>query len=130
MMVIDETCEVIPNEDTICNVIKDKQSLPEHYTWLVKTVLSQLNAMLYTKMVKTGKVKPSDIFSATDEAYALVNVEGNLKQWIIEAELMAVGTIDAKRSSLLKSDCTIGGSKADGWTEEGINRFNELVWPR
>jgi hypothetical protein len=40
---------------------------------------------------------------------------------------MVAGTIDAKRSSLPKSDYTNSGSKADGWTEEGINRFNELV---
>jgi hypothetical protein len=77
-------------------------------------------------MVKTGKVKPSDIISATDEAYALVNVEGNLNWWIREAELMVAGTIDAERSSLPKSDYMNGGSKAYGWTEEGINRFNEL----
>jgi hypothetical protein len=36
--------------------------------------------MLFTKMVKRGMVKPSDIISATDEAYVLVNVEGNLKR--------------------------------------------------
>jgi hypothetical protein len=39
---VDETHEVVPNEAMIRNVIKDKQSLPEQYTWFIKTVLSQL----------------------------------------------------------------------------------------
>jgi hypothetical protein len=30
--------------------------------------------------VETGQVQLSDVISTTDEAYALVNVEGNLKQ--------------------------------------------------
>ena len=77
------------------------------------------------------EVKPSDLISTTDEAYALVNVEGNLKRWTKEAEVMAAArgrTLDAdKRNSLPKSEYTNGGSKLEGWNEEGINRFNELV---
>jgi hypothetical protein len=81
--------------------------------------------------VETGQVQLSDVISTTDEAYALVNVEGNLKRWTKEAEVMAVArgrSLDAdKRLSLPKSEYTNGGSKSDGWNEEGINRFNELV---
>jgi hypothetical protein len=69
MMVTEETREVIPNKAMICNVIKDKQSPLEQYTWFVKTVLTRLDAMSYTKMVKIGKIKPSDIISATDEKF-------------------------------------------------------------
>ena len=127
----DETREVVPNEATIRNVIKDKRSLPEQYTWFVKTVLSQLYRTRYARVVETGQVKPSDLISTTDEAYALVNVEGNLKRWTKEAEVMAAArgrTLDAdERNSLPKSEYTNGGSKSEGWNEEGINRFNELV---
>ena len=61
----------------------------------------------------------------------LVNVEGNLKWWTKEAEVMAAArgrSLDAdERLSLPKLEYTNGGSKSDGWNEEGINRFNELV---
>jgi hypothetical protein len=81
--------------------------------------------------VETGQVKLSDVISTTDEAYALVNMEGNLKRWTKEAEVMAAArgrSLDANKwLSLPKSECTNGGSKLDGWNEEGINRFNELV---
>ena len=37
-------------------------------------------------------------------------------------------SLDANKwLSLPKSEYTNGGSKSDGWNEEGINRFNELV---
>jgi hypothetical protein len=61
----------------------------------------------------------------------LVNVEGNLKRWTKEAEVMAAArgrSLDAdEQLSLPKLEYTNGGSKSDGWNEEGINRFNELV---
>jgi hypothetical protein len=61
----------------------------------------------------------------------LVNVEGNLKRWTKEAEVMAVArgrTLDANKwNSLPKLEYTNSGSKLEGWNEEGINRFNELV---
>jgi hypothetical protein len=61
----------------------------------------------------------------------LVNVEGNLKRWTKEAEMMAAArgrTLNAdKRNSLPKPEYTNGGSKSEGWNEQGINRFNELV---
>ena len=127
----DETQEVVPNEDTIRTVIKDKRRSPEEYTWFVKTVLSHLYRTRYARVVETGQVRPSDLISTTDEAYALVNVEGNLKRWTKEAEMMAAArgrTLDAdERNSLPKSEYTNGGSKSEGWNEEGINRFNELV---
>jgi hypothetical protein len=85
----------------------------------------------YARVVETGQVRPSDLISTTDEAYALVNVEGNLKQWTKEAEMMAAArgrTLNAdKWNSLLKSEYTNGGSKSEGWNEQGINRFNKLV---
>jgi hypothetical protein len=81
--------------------------------------------------VETGQVRPLDLISTTDEAYALVNVEGNLKQWTKEAEMMAAArgrTLDAdERNSLPKSEYTNGRSKLEGWNEEGINQFNKLV---
>jgi hypothetical protein len=127
----DETREVVPNEDTIQTVIKDKRRSPEEYTWFVTTVLSHLYRTRYARVVETGQVRPSDLISTTDEAYALVNVEGNLKRWTKEAELMAAArgrALDAdERNSLPKSEYTNGGSKSEGWNEEGINRFNELV---
>jgi hypothetical protein len=130
-MMADETCEVIPDEATIQKVIKDKRSLPKEHTWFVKTVLSHLYRTRYTKVVETGQVQLSDVISTTDEAYALVNVEGNLKRWTKEAEVMAAArgrSLDAdERLSLPKSEYTNGGSKLDGWNEEGINRFNKLV---
>ncbi len=86
---------------------------------------------LYARVVETGQVRPSDLISTTDEAYALVNVEGNLKQWTKEAEMMAAArgrTLDAdKWNSLPKLEYMNGGSKSEGWNEEGINRFNELA---
>jgi hypothetical protein len=130
-MMVDETREVIPDEATIQKVIKDKRSSPKEYTWFVKTVLSHLYRTQYAKVVETGQVQLSDVISTTDEAYALVNVEVNLKRWTKEAEVMAAArgrSLDAdKRLSLPKSEYTNGGSKSDGWNEEGINRFNELV---
>jgi hypothetical protein len=130
-MMVDETCKVIPDKAMIRKVIKDKQSLPKEYTWFVKIVLSHLYRTRYTKVVETGQVQLSDVISTTDEAYALVNVEGNLKQWTKEAEVMAAArgrSLDAdKRLSLPKLEYTNGGSKSDGWNEEGINRFNELL---
>jgi hypothetical protein len=81
--------------------------------------------------VETGQVKPSNLISTTDEAYALVNVEGNLKRWTKEVEVMAVARgrtlADYKWNSLSKLEYTNGRSKSEGWNEEGINRFNELV---
>jgi hypothetical protein len=81
--------------------------------------------------VETGQVRPSDLISTTDEAFALVNMEGNLKRWTKEAEMMAAArgrTLDADEwNSLPKLEYTNGGSKLEGWNEEGINRFNELV---
>jgi hypothetical protein len=130
-MMADETCEVIPDEAMIQKVIKNKQSSPKEYTWFVKTVLSHLYRTWYAKVVETGQVQLSDVISTTDEAYALVNVEGNLKWWTKEAEVMAAArgrSLDAdERLSLPKSEYTNGGSKSDGWNEEGINRFDELV---
>jgi hypothetical protein len=130
-MMVDETREVVPDEAMIRNVIKDKQSLPEQYTWFIKTVLSQLYRTRYATVVETGQVKPSDLMSTTDEAYALVNVEGNLKWWTKEVEVMAAArgrTLDAdKWNSLPKLEYTNSRSKLEGWNEEGINRFNELV---
>jgi hypothetical protein len=41
--------------------------------------------------VETGQVRPSDLISTTDEAYALVNVEGNLKRWTKEADFDGSG---------------------------------------
>ncbi len=114
----DETHEVVPNEAMIQNVIKDKQSLLEQYTWFVKTVLSQLYRTQYARVVETGQVKPSDLISTTDEAYALGNVEGNLKRWTKEVEVMAAArgrTLDAdERNSLPKSEYTNSGSKLEG----------------
>jgi hypothetical protein len=130
-MMVDETCKVIPDKAMIRKVIKDKQSLPKEYTWFVKIVLSHLYRTRYTKVVETEQVQLSDVISTTDEAYALVNVEGNLKQWTKEAEVMAAArgrSLDAdKWLSLPKLEYTNGGSKSDGWNEEGINRFNELL---
>jgi hypothetical protein len=81
--------------------------------------------------VETGQVRPLDLISTTDEAYALVNVEGNLKRWTKEAEMMAAvrgRTLNADEwNSLPKSEYTNGRSKSEGWNEQGINRFNELV---
>jgi hypothetical protein len=81
--------------------------------------------------VETGQVQPLDLISTTDEAYALVNIEGNLKRLTKEAEVMAAArgrTLDANEwNSLPKLEYTNGGSKSKGWNEEGINRFNELV---
>jgi hypothetical protein len=72
--------------------------------------------------VETGQVKPLDLISTTDEAYALVNMEGNLKRWTKEAEVMAAArgrTLDAdKWNSLPKSEYTNGGSKSEGWMEK------------
>jgi hypothetical protein len=74
---------------------------------------------------------PSDLISTADEAYALVNMEGNLKQWTKEAEVMAATrgrTLDANEwNSLPKLEYTNGRSKLEGWNEEGINRCNELA---
>jgi hypothetical protein len=85
----------------------------------------------YARVVETGQVQPSDLISTTDEAYALVNMEGNLKWWTKEAEVMPVArgrTLDANEwNSLPKLEYTNGRSKLEGWNEEGINRFNELV---
>jgi hypothetical protein len=81
--------------------------------------------------VETGQVRPSDLISTTDEAYAVVNVEGNLKWWTKEAEMMAVArgrTLNADEwNSLLKLEYTNGRSKLEGWNEQVINRFNKLV---
>jgi hypothetical protein len=130
-MMADEAREVVPNEATIRTVINDKRSSPGQYTWFVKKVLSHLYRTRYARVVETGQVRPSDLISTTDEAYALVNMEGNLKRWTKEAEMMAAArgrTLDAdERNSLPKSEYTNGGSKSEGWNEEGINRFNELV---
>jgi hypothetical protein len=130
-MMADETREVIPDEATIRKVIKDKRSLPKEYTWFMKTVLSHLYRTWYAKVVETGQVQLSDVISTTDEAYALVNMEGNLKRWTKEAEVMAAArgrSLDADEwLSLPKLEYTNGGSKSDGCNEEGINRFNELV---
>jgi hypothetical protein len=130
-MTADETRKVIPDKAMIRKVIKDKQSLPKEYTWFMKTVLSHLYRTWYAKVVETGQVQLSDVISTTDEAYALVNMEGNLKRWTKEAEVMAVArgrSLDANEwLSLPKSEYTNGGSKLDGWNEEEINRFNELV---
>jgi hypothetical protein len=62
----------------------------------------------------------------------LVNVEGNLKRWTKEAEMMAVArgrTLNADEwNSLPKpAEYTNSGSKTEGWNEQGIKRFNELV---
>jgi hypothetical protein len=130
-MMADEARKVVPNKATIRTVINDKQSSPGQYTWFVKKVLSHLYRTRYARVVETGQVRPSDLISTTDEAYALVNMEGNLKRWTKEAEMMAAArgrTLDAdERNSLPKSEYTNGGSKSEGWNEEGINRFNELV---
>ncbi len=127
----DEAREVVPNEAMIRTVINDKRSSPGQYTWFIKKVLSHLYRTRYARVVETGQVRPSDLISTTDEAYALVNVEGNLKRWTKEAEMMAAArgrTLDAdERNSLPKSEYTNGSSKLEGWNEEGINRFNELV---
>jgi hypothetical protein len=72
-MMVDETHKVIPDKATIRKVIKD-----------VKTVLSHLYKTRYAKVVETGQVQLSDVISTTDETYALVNVEGNLKRWTKE----------------------------------------------
>jgi hypothetical protein len=112
-------------------MFKDKRRSPEEYTWFVKAVLSHLYRTRYARVVETGQVRPSDLISTTDEAYALVNVEGNLKRWTKEAEMMAAArgrTLNAdKQNSLPKPENTNGGSKSEGWNEQGINRFNELV---
>jgi hypothetical protein len=130
-MMADEAREVVPNEAMIRTVINDKRSSPGQYTWFVKKVLSHLYRTRYARVVETGQVRPSDLISTTDEAYALVNMEGNLKRWTKEAEMMAAArgrTLDAdEQNSLPKSEYTNGGSKLEGWNEEGINRFNELV---
>jgi hypothetical protein len=130
-MMADEAREVVPNEAMIRTVINDKRSSPGQYTWFVKKVLSHLYRTRYARVVETGQVRPSDLISTTDEAYALVNMEGNLKRWTKEAEMMAAArgrTLDAdERNSLPKSEYTNGSSKSEGWNEEGINRFNELV---
>jgi hypothetical protein len=127
----DETQEVVPNKDMIRTMIKDKRRLPKEYTWFVKTVLSHLYRTRCTRVVETGQVRPSDLISTTDEAYALVNVEGNLKRWTKEVEMMAVArgrTLNAdERNSLPKLEYTNGGGKSEGWNEQGINRFDELV---
>jgi hypothetical protein len=66
----------------------------------------------YAKVVETGQVQLSDVISTTDEAHALVNVEGNLKRWTKEAEVMAAArgrSLDAdERLSLPKSEYTNG----------------------
>jgi MOSC domain-containing protein YiiM len=72
----DETREVVPNKDMIRTVIKDKRRSPEEYTWFIKTVLSHLYRTWYARVVETGQVRPSDVISTTDEAYALVTWRG------------------------------------------------------
>jgi hypothetical protein len=52
---VDETQEVVPNEDMIQTVIKDKQCLPKEYTWFVKTVLSHLYRTRYARVVKQDR---------------------------------------------------------------------------
>ncbi len=124
---VDETQEVVPNKEMIWTMIKDKWCSPEEYTWFIKTVLSHLYRTRYARVVETGQVRPSDLISTTDEAYALVNVEWNLKQWTKEVEMMAVArgrTLNAdERNSLPKLEYTNGGSKLEGWNEQGINRL-------
>ena len=74
-------------------------------------------------------VKPiSDIFTAADEALALVLFENNAEEWKMIVEEQEVNTKSRKRKFTHRKSGSPGNSeRSKGWVMAGIRRYNTLL---
>lgn len=84
--------------------------------------------------IASGNKKPSDLVTVSDEALALLLFENHFLSWKAKAE--SGDDAGSQTSSITSSDTSTcmtkytrkkNGSTKDGWSDDGIKRFQELM---
>ena len=82
--------------------------------------------------VASRNKKPSDLVTVSDEALALLLFENHFQSWKDKAESGREGDAESQTSSVTSDDSSTRytrkhGSTKDGWSDEGIARFGQLM---
>lgn len=89
----------------------------------VLTIVSYVNRNKYTTHVKTGMMKFSEAFKATEEAFGLLQLLNNAERWMQEID----GNLTEGEANHVKPRWTSPGTRGTAWSIDGLRRFNEIL---
>lgn len=119
-----EEASVIGGSDdetaTLKKMIDEKRKNSETYSYYMDNGVKYVTgAARYKKLVETGEEQPMNVASTTDEALALIIYENYEDKWMDE-----YNDEETKRGPKYTQR---EGSYRGEWSDEGIERFNQLV---
>ena len=112
----------IKDEEALKTMVRDKRkaapaTLYLHY--LSNGLKCMVGATRWRRLVLSGKEKPMDVATASDEALTLLIYENYWPSWIDKHEKKTV----VRPPKYTKQE----GMRYGEWNDEGIERFNELL---
>jgi len=129
---IDWSCE------TLERIVDKKREDPVLYRWFYETVLKyEVGVTRWREKVMSGQCLATEVATEIDEAHGLILLVNHWKEWKRRAEEGTTpqrgqrGQRGGRQTSgsevLTEYTCRDVGGQRVSWSEEGINRFNELV---
>jgi hypothetical protein len=111
----------IKDEDALKTMVKDKgkASVALYIHYLLNRLKCMVGVTRWRRLVLSGKEKPMDIATASDEALALLIYENYWPSWIDKHEKKTV----VRPPKYTKQE----GMHYGEWNDEGIEWFNELL---
>jgi len=109
----------------------EKHAMTRSYTLLIASYLLSMQKSQSIMVKKKCLVRMSNVFSVTDEAYALLMVENYYERWVSLSEKKNINEggegVQESRIKRAKYTCSSQGNIHAGWEEKGILRFNEIA---
>ena len=114
------TSSIGGNDVMLKKMIRDKRKNPETYAYYMDHGVKYVSgAAGWKKFVESGKEQPMGIATPSDEALTLLLYENYNDKWIDEHNNKET----VRRAKYTQQD----GSRYGEWSDEGIERFNQLV---
>jgi hypothetical protein len=108
------------------------QDMDMYMWWAVNFWARVLGQEKWKIDIASRNKKPSDLLTILDEALALLLFENHVQSWKDKAESGCEGDKESETSSVMSDDSSKRytrkhGSTKDGWSDEGIAHFGQLM---
>jgi hypothetical protein len=105
------------------NILKMREDKEGAYTFFADHLIECVAGKRRWKNQKREHLM-TIVASPTDEAFALLILENSIKRWI---DMAKHGTESIEKPKYTRGKAAGGSRKYEGWTDEGKQRFNELI---
>jgi hypothetical protein len=130
----DDTLPMTWDAASVESLIDKLQQDMDVYMWWAENFWPRVVGQEKRKLdVTSGNKKPSDLVTISDEALALLLFENHFLSW--KAKAKSEDNARSQTSSITSSDVSTcmtkytrnNGSTKDGWSDDGITHFQELM---